>query len=57
MANYKENEFGILIEQEEVFEKREKMSRAEWRAYYAWEEITEEQFRAEYVKFKRPLDC
>lgn len=50
------NEIGILIEKEVEFEKREKMTRAEWRAWFAIEEITEEQFKTEYATYKRPLD-
>lgn len=50
------NDLGILIEEEIKFEKREQMTRDEWRAYFAQEEITEEQFRDEYCIYKRPLD-
>ena len=50
------NDLGILIEEEVKFEKLEFMTRDQWRAYFAQEEITEEQFKEEYTKYKRPLD-
>jgi len=56
-SQWVENEFGILIEEEFKFEKRDKMTREEWRAYFSQEEISEDEFKAEYAKYRRPLDA
>ncbi len=42
-----ENEFGLLIETEVKAEKRDKMKRYEWKAYFNEEEITEDEYREE----------
>lgn len=54
---YQDEKTGIWLEREVKFEKRERMTRAEWRAYFSDEEISEEEFRDEYTKYKRPLDA
>lgn len=46
---------GIVIRVEEEFVKRDLMTRAEWAAWFAEEEISEEQFVKEHREFKRPL--
>jgi hypothetical protein len=50
------NKNGIIIQEEVEFEKREFMTRQEWRCYFALEEINEEEYKNEYAKYKRPLD-
>ena len=47
---------GLWLEKDVEFVKRERMSRAEWRAWFAIEEITEEEFKDEYSRYRRPLD-
>ena len=47
---------GLWLERDVEFVKRERMSRAEWRAWFAIEEITEEEFKDEYSRYRRPLD-
>jgi len=54
---YQDEKTGLYLEREVKFEKREKMSRQEWRCYFADEEISEQEFRDEYAKYKRPLDA
>ena len=51
-----ENEFGILIETEVKPEKREKMKRFEWKAYFNEEEITEAEYREEQMKYLRSMN-
>lgn len=53
---YLDEKTGLWLERDLKVEKRERMSRDEWRAWYASEEITEEQFREEYARYRRPLD-
>ena len=48
-------ESGIVIRVEEEFVKRDLMTRAEWAAWHAEEEISEEQFAQEHRDFRRPL--
>ena len=60
MANkelYQDEKTGLWLEREVKIEKRERMTRDEWRAWYAVEEITEEEFRNEYAQYRRPLDA
>lgn len=52
----KQNEFGLWIEHEVEFEKREKMTRKEWKVWFAQEEISEDEFRQEMKTFQWPLD-
>lgn len=59
MANkelYLDEKTGLYLEREIKFEKKERATRDYWRAYFAQEEISEEEFREEYSKYKRPLD-
>jgi hypothetical protein len=44
---WEENEMGLLVAVEKSLEKREKMKRYEWKAYFAEQEITEEQYLEE----------
>jgi hypothetical protein len=53
---YQDEKTGLWLEREIKFEKKDKMTRDEWRAYFAQEEISEQEFRDEYSKYKRPLD-
>jgi len=52
----KQNEFGLWIEEEIEFEKRDRMTRKEWKVWFAQEEITEDEFRKEMMDFQWPLD-
>lgn len=54
---YQDEKTGLWLEREVKIEKKDKMTRQEWRCYFAEEEISEEEFRAEYSKYKRPLDA
>ena len=54
---YLDEKTGLWLERDLQVEKRERMTRDEWRAWYAAEEITEEQFRDEYARYRRPLDA
>lgn len=45
-------EFGIVLPTEKAIEKREKMKRWEWKAYFAEQEITMEEFLAECKEFQ-----
>ena len=56
MKQWVENVLGILVEQDVPFEKRDKMTRKEWKIWFAMEEITEEEFRREMMEFQWPLD-
>ena len=47
---------GIIIMEDAAFEKRERMSRKEWKIWFANEEITEDEFRREMMEFNWPLD-
>lgn len=48
---------GLWLEKDVEFVKRERMTREEWRAWHALEEITEDQFKEEYKIYRRPLDA
>jgi len=48
----RQNEMGIWLETEVEFEKREKMTRREWAIWHSLEEITEEQWDAECLKYQ-----
>jgi len=52
----RQNELGIWLEEEVEFEKRERMTRKEWKVWFAIEEITEDEFRKEMAEFQWPLD-
>ena len=54
---YQDEKTGLWLEREVKIEKRERMRRDEWRAYFADEEISEDEFRNEYARYKRPLDA
>lgn len=54
---YQDEKTGLWLEREAKFEKRETMTREEWRAWFAIEEITEEEFKNEYRQYRRPLDA
>jgi uncharacterized membrane protein len=53
----KQLESGLWVEDDSPMEKPERATRDEWRAYFAQEEITEEEFRREYEVYRRPLDA
>lgn len=54
---YQDEKTGLWLEREVKFEKRERMTREEWRAWFGIEEITEEEFKNEYRQYRRPLDA
>ena len=53
---WEENSFGMLIEVEKKIEAREKMARWEWKAHFAEEEITKEEYIEEQKTFIRALN-
>jgi outer membrane lipoprotein-sorting protein len=53
---WEENELGILVAVETKIEKKERMTRAEWKEYYNNEEITEEQYVEEQRSYIRSLN-
>lgn len=53
----RQTDTGIWLEEEAPFEKRDKMTLDEWRAYYAQLEITEEEYLEMCLKYQRPLDA
>ena len=50
------NEFGMLIEEEDKLEMREKMRRWEWKEYFHEEEISKEDYISEQRDFQRSLN-
>lgn len=55
-VKWEENEFGIAVPVETKIEKREKMTRAEWKEYFNNEEITEAEYIEEQKTFQRSLN-
>jgi hypothetical protein len=53
---WEENEVGILVAKETKLEKRDKMTRWEWKAYFNEEEITMEEYIEEQKTFLRALN-
>jgi outer membrane lipoprotein-sorting protein len=53
---WEENELGILVAVETKIEKKERMTRAEWKEFYNNEEITEEQYVEEQRSYIRSLN-
>jgi hypothetical protein len=53
---WKENELGLLVQTETKFEKKDKMTRPQWKEWFNSEEITEEEYKQEQMTYMRALN-
>jgi hypothetical protein len=51
-----ENEHGLLVQTETKLEKKQKMTRPQWKEWFNSEEITEEEYKQEQMTYMRALN-